>query len=235
MPFGLLEVKLVPVRSCECIFKMQFHLGRYCRFTKLIRPFAASFQKKNTIRFESGFTAGLGAIRRFIVRPARDGTRRHLARPQTVDVRRANPRPNGFINGCWPRMKRRKAGEGGGGGSAAKPNARLSFHPRFPKLAISHLSHQTSSTGGTKGGRPCPDGMRGSWKGRWVKLRPQKMSHPVRNIKGSDFYPVPVASVDLVLKSIASPPMARSYFKERKLYRKLATRKPKRCLKNMLI
>ena len=46
MPFGLLEVKLVPVRSCECIFKMQFHLGRYCRFTKLIRPFAASFQKK---------------------------------------------------------------------------------------------------------------------------------------------------------------------------------------------
>ena len=235
MPFGLLEVKLVPVRSCECIFKMQFHLGRYCRFTKLIRPFAASFQKK----IQSGLNrvsppawVPSGGLLCDQHATARGDTWPGLK--QSTSAERI-PGRTASSTAVGPGWKEGKQGRGGGGGSAAKPNARLSFHPRFPKLAISHLSHQTSSTGGTKGGRPCPDGMRGSWKGRWVKLRPQKMSHPVRNIKGSDFYPVPVASVDLVLKSIASPPMARSYFKERKLYRKLATRKPKRCLKNMLI
>ncbi len=150
MPFGLLEVKLVPVRSCECIFKMQFHLGRYCRFTKLIRPFAASFQKKNTIRFESGFTAGLGAIRRFIVRPARDGTRRHLARPQTVDVRRANPRPNGFINGCWPRMKRRKAGEGGGRGKCSEAKRPALFSSSFSQTGNLALVASNIIDGGNK-------------------------------------------------------------------------------------
>ena len=150
MPFGLLEVKLVPVRSCECIFKMQFHLGRYCRFTKLIRPFAASFQKKKYNQVWIGFHRRLGC------HPAvycATSTRRHAATlgPASNSRRPPSESPAERLHQRLLAQDEKKESRGGGGrGKCSEAKRPALFSSSFSQTGNLALVASNIIDGGNK-------------------------------------------------------------------------------------